>query len=286
MLAIYLRNVFINLLVLLPLLFSLVLFVRFIIQCYACSLSPTVRHEGSYGEISLCGVFIAWLPGLIGLTYILARPIWEPLKYIGGPIWGLLKYIGRAIWEWLKYIGGAIWEPLKYIGGPIWGLLKYIGGPIWGLLKYIGGAIWKPLKYIGGAIWGAIDTLRKFLNLFLYVVLYAVVPLRSALFKAYNSSRRASSLLCLHCGAASGVLAEQYNARAIWGLRGTPRTFPLEPLQVSRPLCGLASAVRGGAGCTILRGALNVIRRSAEANPPWDLSRVPTGCGGSSPALG
>jgi hypothetical protein len=76
LLAIYLRNVFINLLVLLPLLFSLVLIVRFIIQCYVCSLSPTVRHEGSHGEICFCGVFIAWLPGgLIGLIYILVRAI-------------------------------------------------------------------------------------------------------------------------------------------------------------------------------------------------------------------
>ena len=50
MLAIYLRNVRINLLILLPLLFLLVLLVRWVIEGYVWSLEPAVRQEGSLGE--------------------------------------------------------------------------------------------------------------------------------------------------------------------------------------------------------------------------------------------
>jgi len=76
MLAIYLRNVFINLLVLLPLLFSLVLFVRWIIEFYSWSLDPAERKEGSHEEMVLFFVFLGGLAlGLFGLGYN-ARAIW------------------------------------------------------------------------------------------------------------------------------------------------------------------------------------------------------------------
>jgi len=97
MLAIYLRNVFINLLVLLPLLFLLVLFVRWIIELYVWSLSPTVRQERSLEETYLLFVFIVGLAlGLFGLGYN-ARAIWglrsTPRTFRLGPsklFWGVL----------------------------------------------------------------------------------------------------------------------------------------------------------------------------------------------------
>ena len=97
MLAIYLRNVFINLLVLLPLLFLLVLFVRWIIEFYVWSLDPAVRQEGSLGERFLFFVFLGGLAlGLFGLGYN-ARAIWglrsTPRTFQLGPrklFWGVV----------------------------------------------------------------------------------------------------------------------------------------------------------------------------------------------------
>jgi hypothetical protein len=70
MLAIYLRNVSINLLVLLPLLFFLVLLVRWIIEFYSWSLNPAVGADGTQGQAILFVVFLVGLSlGLFGLGY-------------------------------------------------------------------------------------------------------------------------------------------------------------------------------------------------------------------------
>ena len=71
-----LRNVFINRLLLPPVLFFVVLCVRFIIQCYVWSLNPATHPEGSFREEFLCGVFVSGLAfGFVGLR-VNAIAIW------------------------------------------------------------------------------------------------------------------------------------------------------------------------------------------------------------------
>src|SRR5271157_2833200 len=69
MLAIYLRNVCINLLILLPLLFALTLSIRYIIELFVWSLEPCVQVERSLGELGLFALFVlGLLLGFLGLA--------------------------------------------------------------------------------------------------------------------------------------------------------------------------------------------------------------------------
>src|SRR5271157_3025322 len=76
MLAIYLRNVCINLLILLPLLFALTLSIRYIIELFVWSLEACVQVERSLGELGLFALFVlGLLLGFLGLACN-ARAVW------------------------------------------------------------------------------------------------------------------------------------------------------------------------------------------------------------------
>ena len=74
-------------------------------------------------------------------------------------------------------------------------------------------------------------------------------------------------------GLALGLLGLLFNARAIWVLRSTPTIFPLGPRNLFSAVVWLL-LVAAALVAPSYEGALNHIRRLAEAILSWDLSWV------------
>ncbi len=110
------------------------------------------------------------------------------------------------------------------------------------------------------------------LALFLSLVFTLLVGLALAAAVLFDGELRPFCVYIM--GLCLGLYGLGYNALAIWGLRSTPRKFQLMPSKVTSNVV-LPMLIATALVASSYQGALNVIRRRAEASLPLILSSVP-----------